>query len=77
MYLLVGVTILEFAADLIIEFNSSLGHLGWDSALKVSGLAILIVMTLHHTCRPGRVSVKGHGLSRRLLADPPNVGVRI
>jgi hypothetical protein len=57
MYLVVAVTVLEFAADLIVEFNSSLGHLGWDTALKVSGLAILVVMTLGHTFRPGRVSV--------------------
>jgi Ion channel len=57
MYLVVAVTVLEFAADLIVEFNSSLGHLGWDTALKVSGLAILVVMTLRHTFRPGRVSV--------------------
>jgi hypothetical protein len=57
MYLVVAVTVLEFAADLIVEFNSSLGQLGWDTAVKVSGLAILIVMTLRHTFRPGRVSV--------------------
>jgi hypothetical protein len=31
--------------------------LGCDMALKVSGLAILIVMTLRHTFRPGRISV--------------------
>jgi len=57
MSLVVAVTVFEFAADLIVEFNSSLGHLGWDTALKISGLAILIVMTLRHTFRPGRVSV--------------------
>lgn len=57
MYLVVVVTVLEFVADLIVEFDSALGHLGWDTALKVSGLAILIVMTLRHTFRPGRVSV--------------------
>src|SRR5437879_7589090 len=57
MYLVVALTVLEFAADLIVEFNSSLGHLGWDTALKVSGMAILVVMTLRHTFRPGRVSV--------------------
>jgi hypothetical protein len=57
MYLVVGLTVLEFAADLIVEFNSSIGHLGWDMALRVSGLAILVVMTLRHTFRPGRVSV--------------------
>lgn len=57
MYLAVGLTVLEFAADLIVEFNSSLGHLDWDAALKVSGLAILVVMTLRQTFRPGRVSM--------------------
>jgi hypothetical protein len=57
MYLVVALTVLEFAADLIVEFNSSLGHLGWDTALKVTGLVILVVMTLRHTFRPGRVSV--------------------
>ena len=57
MYMVVGLTIVEFAADLIVEFNSSLGHLGLDTAVKVSGLAILVVMTLRHTFRPGRVSV--------------------
>jgi len=57
MYLVVGLTVLEFAADLIVEFNSSLGHLGFDTALKVSGMAILVVMTLRHTFRPGRVTV--------------------
>jgi Ion channel len=57
MYLVVVATALEFAADLIVEFNSSLAHLGWDTALKVSGLAILVVMTLKHTFRPGPISV--------------------
>jgi len=33
------------------------GHLGWDTALKASGLAILIIMTLRHTFRPGKASV--------------------
>jgi hypothetical protein len=42
---------------LIVEFNSSLAHLGWDTAVKVSGLAILVVMTLTHTFRPGPISV--------------------
>lgn len=57
MHLVVALTVLEFAADLIVEFNSSLAHLGWDTVLKVSGLAILVVMTLRQTFRPGRVSV--------------------
>src|SRR5260370_5270193 len=57
MYLVVAATVLELAADLIVEFTPLLGHLGWDTALKVSGLAILVVMTLRHTFRPGPISV--------------------
>jgi hypothetical protein len=57
MYLVVAVTVLEFTAELIVEFNPLLGNLGWDTALKVSGLAILVVMTLRHTFRPGPISV--------------------
>jgi hypothetical protein len=57
MYLVVALTVFEFTADLIFEFNSSLGHLGRDTVLKVSGLAILVVMTLRQTFRLGRVSV--------------------
>jgi hypothetical protein len=57
MYLVLVVTVFEFAADLVVEFNSPLAHLGWDTALKISGLAILVVMTLKHTFRPGPISV--------------------
>ena len=57
MYLVIALTLLEFAADLIVEFKPSLGHLGWDTLLKVAGLAILVVMTLKHTFRPGAISV--------------------
>ena len=57
MYLIIAVTLLEFTADLLVEFNPLLGHWGWDTALKVSGMAILGVMTLRHTFRPGPVSV--------------------
>jgi hypothetical protein len=57
LYLIVAVTALEFTADLIVEFNPLLGHLGWDTAVKISGLAILIVMTLKHTFRPEPISV--------------------
>ncbi len=57
MYLVVAVTAMEFAGDLIVEFNASLAHFGWDTAIKVSGLAILVVMTLKHTFRPGPISV--------------------
>ncbi|HEY0431838.1 MAG TPA: ion channel [Pyrinomonadaceae bacterium] len=57
MYLVIALTVLEFAADLIVEFKPSFGHWGWDTALKISGLAILVVMTLRQTFRPGPVSV--------------------
>jgi hypothetical protein len=56
-YLVIALTVLEFAADLVVEFRPSFGHWGWDTALKISGLAILVVMTLRQTFRPGRVSV--------------------
>jgi hypothetical protein len=57
MYLIIALTILEFTADLIVEFNPTLGHWGWDTAFKISGLAILVVMTLKHTFRPGPISL--------------------
>jgi Ion channel len=57
MSLVIAVTVLEFMADLIVEFNPSLGHWGWDTGLKIFGMAILVVMTLRHTFRPGPVSV--------------------
>jgi hypothetical protein len=57
MYLVIALTVLEFAADLVVEFKPSFGHWGWDTALKISGLAILVVMTLRQTFRPGPVSV--------------------
>ena len=33
------------------------GHWGSDTAFKISGLAILVVMTLKHTFRPGPISL--------------------
>jgi hypothetical protein len=57
MYLIIALTILEFTADLIVEFNPSFSFGGWDTALKVSGVAILIVMTLKQTFLPGPVTV--------------------
>ncbi len=57
MYLVVALTVLEFTADLIVEFHPSLGYWDWDTALKISGMAILVVMTLTHTFRPGPVSL--------------------
>jgi hypothetical protein len=57
MYLVIALTILEFTADLIAEFNPSFSPMGWDSALKVFGMAILVVMTLRQTFLPGPVTV--------------------
>ncbi len=56
--LIVALTILEFTADLIVEFNPSFSPRVWDTALKVFCMAILVVMTLRHTfLLPGPVSV--------------------
>src|SRR6202161_2749672 len=57
MYLIIGLTILAFTADLVVEINPSLIQWDWDTALKVLGMAILVVMTLKQTFRPGPVSV--------------------
>jgi hypothetical protein len=58
MYLIIALTVLAFTADLIAEFNSSFSPVGWDSALKVICMAILVVMTLKQTfLLPGPVSV--------------------
>jgi hypothetical protein len=57
MYLIIALTILEFTADLLVEFNSPLSARGWDSGLKVAGMAILVVMTLKQTFLPGPVTV--------------------
>lgn len=57
IYLVIILTVLEFTADLVVEFNRWLSHSGWDTALKISGMAILAVMTLKHTFRPGPITV--------------------
>ena len=58
MYLIIALTSLEFTADLLAEFNSSFSPRGWDSALKVFCMAILVVMVLKQTfLLPGPVSV--------------------
>jgi hypothetical protein len=58
MSLIIVLTILEFSADLIVEFNPSFSPKGWDTALKVFCMAILVVMTLKQTfLLPGPVSV--------------------
>jgi hypothetical protein len=57
-YLVIGLTVLEFTADLIAEFDPSFSPLGWATALKVFGMAILVVMTLKQTfLLPGPVSM--------------------
>jgi hypothetical protein len=78
MYLVVALTILEFTADLIVEFNPLIGHLGWDTALKVSGMAISggHDAAAHISPRPNQ-RAPGHGWSRRLLAHWADLGVRI
>jgi hypothetical protein len=57
MIFLIGLTVLEFTADLIAEFNPSFSPRGWDTALKVACMAILVVMTLKQTFLPGPVNV--------------------
>lgn len=57
MHLIIGLTIMEFTSDLIVEFDPSFSPRGWDTALKVSGMAILVVMTLKQTFLPGPVNV--------------------
>ncbi len=57
MSLIIALSILEYGADLFVEFNPAFSFRGWDTALKVSGLAILVVMTLKQTFLPGPVSV--------------------
>jgi hypothetical protein len=58
MFFIIALTIVEFTADLIVEFNPSFSPMGWDSAIKVFCMAILVVMTLKQTfLLPGPVSV--------------------
>jgi Ion channel len=58
MFLIMALTILEFTADLVAEFNPSLSPRGWDTAIKVFCMAILVVMTLRQTfLLPGAVSI--------------------
>ncbi|MGO9262921.1 MAG: ion channel [Bryobacteraceae bacterium] len=57
MYLIIALTVLEFTADLIVEFDPSFSPRDWDAALKVFCMAILAVMTLKQTFLPGPVNV--------------------
>src|SRR5207245_8359609 len=57
MYLAIALTGVELIADLIVEFSPSLGHRGWDTALKIYGMAMLVVMMLHNSFRTGTVGV--------------------
>src|SRR5580700_2691920 len=53
IFFIVGLTVLEFTADLTVEFDPSFSPRGWDTALKVVCMAILVVMTLKQTFLPG------------------------
>ena|ERR1700685_2171842 len=57
MYLIVALIVLEFTAEVVFEFNPTFFHAGWDTVLRISGLAILAIMTLRRTFRPGTVSM--------------------
>jgi hypothetical protein len=57
MFFIVGLTVLEFTTDLVAEFNPSFSPRGWDTALKIVCMAILVVMTLKQTFLPGPVNV--------------------
>jgi hypothetical protein len=57
MALIITLSVLEYAADLFVEFNPAFSFRGWDTGLKVAGLTILVVMTLKQTFLPGPVSV--------------------
>jgi len=57
MYLVIVLTVFEFAVDLMVEFRPSFSHWGWDTVLKITGLAILVVMTLRQTFRPGPITI--------------------
>ena len=58
IYLILALTILEFTADVIAEFDPSFSPRVWDTALKVFCMAILVIMALKQTfLLPGPVSV--------------------
>jgi hypothetical protein len=57
VYLIIALTILEFTADLIVEFNPSFSFEGSDTAVKIFCMAILVIMTLKQTFLPGPVNV--------------------
>lgn len=57
IFLITALTILEFTADLIVEFNPAFSFRGWDTGLKVVSMAILVFMTLKQTFLPGPVNV--------------------
>src|ERR1700722_950006 len=53
MALIITLSVLEYAADLFMEFNPAFSFRGWDTGIKVLGLTILVVMTLKQTFLPG------------------------
>jgi hypothetical protein len=64
---------------LIVELKPSSGHLGCDSASKICGMAILVIMTLRHTFRPGPVSVHrvmGGVAAYLLIGEAPEFAAR-
>jgi hypothetical protein len=57
MYFIIALTVLEFTADLVVEFDSSFTPTGWDTGIKVFCMTILVIMTLRQTFLPGTVNV--------------------
>ncbi|HVR27061.1 MAG TPA: hypothetical protein VMU26_27520 [Candidatus Polarisedimenticolia bacterium] len=75
--LIVALTALEFTADLIVEFNPSLSHRGWDTAVKISGMAILSSYDVEAHVSSGPNSLaSGHGWSCSVSTDRFDLGVR-
>ena len=56
-YVVIGLTLSAFTADMISEFAPSLSHAEWEGALKLACMSILVFMTLKQTLRPGPVTV--------------------
>jgi len=56
-YLVVGLTLSTFAADLMCEFAPSYGSPELETALKLVCLSILVIMTLRRVLRPGPVTI--------------------
>jgi hypothetical protein len=68
MYLIFGLTILEFTADLIVEFRPALIQWDWDGHTRSHDAQA------DFSSRSGQ-RAPGYGRHRRLSADWPNLGV--